>query len=153
MSSTRIGHVSEPQRRTERTAEQYTRPLVDSQPDVTPTPEMVIAEHECIALSKLIAFSQDPNLIEERQIGLHKLCLEKWKVPVTERRLIPWPLLSTNRSAVIHGLLGDIFCASDCDQWERLDQVLPRLKPRLPPGTLVWGQPVNEYAVKVTYFQ
>ncbi|CAH8837433.1 unnamed protein product [Trichobilharzia szidati] len=176
-----------------------------------------IAEHQCIALSKLIAFSHDHNLIEERQIGLHKLCLEKWKVPVTERRQIPWPLLSKNRSDVIHGLLGDkekftplnmlpsdyrpnirltpftkahlnnldslngsrialicgnpslmstsepaksmfiysrgsgamdIFCTTDGDQWERLDQVLPRLKPRLPPGTLVWGQPVNEYAVK-----
>ncbi|CAH8500750.1 unnamed protein product [Heterobilharzia americana] len=176
-----------------------------------------IAEHQCIALSKLIAFSQNHNLIEDRQVELHKACLEKWKVPLVERRLTPWPLLSANRSVIIHGLLGDkekfislnmlpseyrpnirltsfnnthfsnldaligsrialvcgnpsltstsepaqsmfiysrgsgvmdIFCTTDGDRWNRLDQVIPRLKPRLPPGTLVWGQPVYEYVVK-----
>nr|AAW27829.1 SJCHGC05099 protein [Schistosoma japonicum] len=42
----------------------------------------------------------------------------------------------------------DIFCTTDGDQWNKLDQVIPRLKPRLPPGTLIWGQPFCEYAVK-----
>ncbi|KAK4469623.1 hypothetical protein MN116_006609 [Schistosoma mekongi] len=175
------------------------------------------AEHQCVALSKLIAFSQDHNLVEDRQVDLYKACLEKWKIPTAERRSAPWPLLSINRSAVIHGLLGDsenftslnmlpsdyrpnmrlssftnthlnnldilcsnrivlvcgkpsitstsepaqsmfiyshgcgvmdTFCTTDGDQWNRLDQVIPMLKPRIPPGTLIWGQPFCEYAVK-----
>ncbi|CAH8287046.1 unnamed protein product, partial [Schistosoma turkestanicum] len=40
------------------------------------------------------------------------------------------------------------FCTTDGDQWNSLDQVIPRLKPRLPPGTLIWGQPFYEYSVK-----
>ncbi|CAH8612671.1 unnamed protein product [Dicrocoelium dendriticum] len=39
----------------------------------------------------------------------------------------------------------DIHCTIDGTQWERLDQMIPYLKPRLPAGTLVWGQPTFEY--------
>ncbi|XP_018650618.1 hypothetical protein Smp_122730 [Schistosoma mansoni] len=175
------------------------------------------AKHQCVALSKLLAFSQNHNLTETRQNELYRACLEKWKIPITERRPIPWPLLSTNRSAIIRRLLGDsehftslnalpsdyrpnirltpftnanvnnldilyhsrialvcgnpsitstsepaqpmfiyshgsavtdTYCTVDGDQWNRLDQMIPRLNPRLPPSTLIWGQPFYEYAVK-----
>ncbi|CAH8293972.1 unnamed protein product, partial [Schistosoma turkestanicum] len=175
------------------------------------------AEHQCVALSKLLTFSQNPQLMEDRQMELYKACLEKWQIPTIERSSIPWPLLSINRSAIIHGLLGDnehctspnmlpseyrpnirltqfthahlhhldtlrdsrivlicgnpsiaynsepaqsmfiysrgfgtinTYCTTDGDQWNNLDQVIPRLKPRLPPGTLIWGQPFYEYSVK-----
>ncbi|KAF8564046.1 hypothetical protein P879_04486 [Paragonimus westermani] len=43
---------------------------------------------------------------------------------------------------------GDIHCTIDGDHWTRLDQVFPLLKPRLPAGTLVWGQSTYEYAPK-----
>uniref|UniRef100_A0A5K4F8I5 Cap-specific mRNA (nucleoside-2'-O-)-methyltransferase 1 n=1 Tax=Schistosoma mansoni TaxID=6183 RepID=A0A5K4F8I5_SCHMA len=66
------------------------------------------AKHQCVALSKLLAFSQNHNLTETRQDELYKACLEKWKIPITERRPVPWPLLSTNRSAIIRRLLGDL---------------------------------------------
>uniref|UniRef100_A0A095A406 Cap-specific mRNA (nucleoside-2'-O-)-methyltransferase 1 n=1 Tax=Schistosoma haematobium TaxID=6185 RepID=A0A095A406_SCHHA len=45
----------------------------------------------------------------------------------------------------------DTYCTVDGDQWNRLDQVIPRLNPRLPPSTLIWGQPFYEYAVKFTF--
>ncbi|CAH8501836.1 unnamed protein product [Schistosoma haematobium] len=175
------------------------------------------AKHQCIALSKLLAFSQDHSLTEKRQDELYRTCLEKWKIPITERRPVPWPLLSANRSPIIRRLLGDsenltslntlpseyranirltpftnanlnnldilyhsrialvcgnpsitstsepaqamfiyshgsavadTYCTVDGDQWNRLDQVIPRLNPRLPPSTLIWGQPFYEYAVK-----
>ncbi|CAH8491358.1 unnamed protein product [Schistosoma mattheei] len=64
------------------------------------------AKHQCIALSKLLAFSQDHSLTEKRQDELYRTCLEKWKIPITERRPVPWPLLSANRSPIIRRLLG-----------------------------------------------
>ncbi|TGZ70738.1 hypothetical protein CRM22_003024 [Opisthorchis felineus] len=42
----------------------------------------------------------------------------------------------------------DIHCTTDGGQWTRLDQVAQHLRPRLPPGTLVWGQPTYEYVTK-----
>lgn len=42
----------------------------------------------------------------------------------------------------------DIHFTTDGTYWERLDEVLPHLKPRLPAGTLIWGQPSCEYSTK-----
>ncbi|KAA0197197.1 Cap-specific mRNA (Nucleoside-2'-O-)-methyltransferase 1 [Fasciolopsis buskii] len=65
------------------------------------------ATRQCIALSKLLAFAHDPRLTDSHQAEMKIGCLKRWKIPAIERRPVPWPLMSCNRSTVIHELLGD----------------------------------------------
>ncbi|TPP62760.1 Cap-specific mRNA (Nucleoside-2'-O-)-methyltransferase 1 [Fasciola gigantica] len=65
------------------------------------------AIHQCIALSKLLAFAHDPRLVDSQQTEMKVGCLERWKIATVERRPVPWPLMTCNRSPVIHELLGD----------------------------------------------
>ncbi|KAF5403251.1 Ribosomal RNA large subunit methyltransferase J, partial [Paragonimus heterotremus] len=175
------------------------------------------AQAECVALSKLLTFAHNLQLSESRQSELKTECLERWKIGSYDRKPVPWPITSANRSVVIHSVLGDremlkslnmlpkeycpnprvrscseaslsqldyfipsrialvcaapsmsasselsqpmliysrgshhgdIHCTIDGDHWTRLDQMFPLLKPRLPAGTLVWGQSTYEYAPK-----
>ncbi|TPP67296.1 Cap-specific mRNA (Nucleoside-2'-O-)-methyltransferase 1 [Fasciola gigantica] len=65
------------------------------------------AIHQWIALSKLLAFAHDPRLADSQQTEMKVRCLERWKIATVKRRPVPWPLMASKLSPVIHELLGD----------------------------------------------
>ncbi|CAH8847177.1 unnamed protein product [Trichobilharzia szidati] len=172
-----------------------------------------ITTRECIALSKLITFLNNPHLVEDRKSDLRHSCLMKWQIPAQKRLQIPWPMTDGGRLKLNQYLLladsriplpreycphtrltsinkkdindqkdwngrhiglvcgkpsltslfkaaqpmlvysrgsrnEDKLCTTDGDTWEILSEVIPDLEPRIPAGTLIWGQATNEYCSK-----